>query len=548
MSASDKKKLRKEQVAAMLTEKQLKEQAEAKKLKVYTISFVAAMLAIVCIVVGVLAVRGIRNGGFAEKSTIAAVVGDRELNTVEFNYYYNDAISEFYNQWYDESTGSSDNYLQMLGLDTSKPLNEQVQDEETGATWADYFVDLALTNAKHDFALTDLAKAENFTLPEEDQTTLENVVNNMSSYATIYGYSNADQYLRATYGYGSTAKSYKTYYERTLLADAYYAAHEEGLTYDDAALREYEKEKFNNYSSFTYDSVYLSYTNFQAGGTEDENGTITYSEEENDAAREAMKAAAELLATATSTEELTAKLADVKVKEGVTLNVSENKSVLYTQINGDLAKWLGEEGRQDGEIHAIPSMSTEAEPKLNGYYVAIFHSRDDNTKAMSNVRHLLVSFEGGEENEETGETVYTDEEKAAAKEQAEAHLKTWEEGEKTEASFIELLKEHSDDTGVTENEGLYEDINPSSNYVENFLAWSIDPDRKAGGTGIVVTEYGYHVMYYVGDSEMSYRDHMITEEMRTTDQETWYNGILEPVATEAKDTSKMNLDLVLSPA
>ena len=43
MSASAKKKLRKEQNAAQLTEKQLKQQKEAKKLKLYTTIFVVAI-------------------------------------------------------------------------------------------------------------------------------------------------------------------------------------------------------------------------------------------------------------------------------------------------------------------------------------------------------------------------------------------------------------------------------------------------------------------------------------------------------------------------
>ncbi len=549
MSASDKKKLRKEQKAAMLTERQKQEQAEAKKLKAYTIGFVAIMLTIVCIVVGIVTVRGVKNAGLAEKATIAAVIGDRELNSVEFNYYYNDAINDFYNAAYSQSSSNPDTFIQAIyGLDTTKPLNEQIYEEETGETWADYFINEAINKAKRDYALTDKAKAEGFTLPEEDKTSVENMVSNMSSFATMYGFSNANQYLRATYGNGASTKTYKAYYERTLLAQAFYDAHEADITYDDAALREYEADNYDDYSSFTYDSVYLGYTSFQTGGTEDEDGNITYSEEENNAARDAMKAAAEELATATNLEELKAKLAEVKVKEGVTLSVTESKATLFTQIDKDLGEWLAAEDRADGQIAAIPVMSDEEEPKLNGYYVAIFHSRDDNKNPMGNVRHLLVEFEGGEEDEETGEMVYSEEEKNAAKEKAEGFLKTWQEGEKTEASFTELLKENSDDTGVTENEGLYENINPSSNYVENFRAWAIDPERKEGDTGVIETEYGYHVMYYVGDSELTYRDHMLTEEKRVEDQEAWYNAILESVTTEKKDTSKLKLDLVLNSA
>ena len=43
MSASSKKMLRKEQAAAKMTEKQLAEQKEAKKLKLYTTAFVVVI-------------------------------------------------------------------------------------------------------------------------------------------------------------------------------------------------------------------------------------------------------------------------------------------------------------------------------------------------------------------------------------------------------------------------------------------------------------------------------------------------------------------------
>jgi hypothetical protein len=34
--------------------------------------------------------------------------------------------------------------------------------------------------------------------------------------------------------------------------------------------------------------------------------------------------------------------------------------------------------------------------------------------------------------------------------------------------------------------------------VTNFRDWAVDDQRKPGDTGLVETEYGYHVMYYVG--------------------------------------------------
>ena len=37
--------------------------------------------------------------------------------------------------------------------------------------------------------------------------------------------------------------------------------------------------------------------------------------------------------------------------------------------------------------------------------------------------------------------------------------------------------------------------------VTNFNDWCFDESRQPGDHGIVETEYGYHIMYFVGDSE-----------------------------------------------
>ncbi len=551
MSASDKKRLRKEQAAAFLTEKQMKEQAEAKKLKIYTIAFVSTMALLVCIVLGVLGVRAVNNSGVFQKNTIAATVGDQQLNSVELSYYYNDAINDFYNEWYSQYNTYTDTYLKMMGLDTTKSLATQTYDEETGKTWAEYFIDTAIENAKNDIALYDMAMKESFKLPEDEQKTLDNTIKNIETYAKLYGYSNANQYLRAMYGYGSDAESYGEYTTRSTIASAFYTAHEDSLKYDDAAIREYEKDKVNNYNSYNYHYAYLSYTDFRQGGTKDEKGNVTYSDKENEDARAAMKAAAELLATATSVDDLKEKIKEVKINESSQLAVNEEKKMLHTTINTALADWLAAAERKAGDIAAIANTSTtkgeddKETTVTNGYYVAIFGEKIDNTEKMSNVRHLLVKFKGGTKDSETGETVYSDAEKKTAKDKADAFLKTWKEGKATEETFIELVKKNSEDTSASEG-GLFEDIHPDSQYVPNFLNWSISKDRKAGDAEVIETEYGYHVMYYVGKADLSYRDYMITNEMRAEDQKEWHDGILEPVKTTVGDTSKMNLDIVLS--
>lgn len=116
---------------------------------------------------------------------------------------------------------------------------------------------------------------------------------------------------------------------------------------------------------------------------------------------------------------------------------------------------------------------------------------------ISSVRHILISPEGGEYNEETQETTYSEKEWAAAKKKADKLLKQWKNGKATEESFAALVKDNTDDTGSAESGGLYENITPVSSYVPEFLAWAIDMSRKTGDTDIVKTEFGYHIMYFV---------------------------------------------------
>lgn len=115
----------------------------------------------------------------------------------------------------------------------------------------------------------------------------------------------------------------------------------------------------------------------------------------------------------------------------------------------------------------------------------------------SNVRHILISPEGGVYDETTGTTNYSDDEWNAAYTEAENLLNQWKAGDATEESFTALAETHSDDTGVAQNSGLYEGVNISSNYVEEFRNWAIDSTRQVGDTDIVRSSYGYHIMYFV---------------------------------------------------
>ena len=552
MSASSKKKLRKEQNAALLTEKQQKAQAEAKKMKITTIAFVALILAIVVIFAAVLSVNTIKNSGIAQKNTVAAIVDGEELNSVEFNYYYTDIINSAYNEWYSSYGENMSVYLALMGLDLTLPLDEQsyTLDGEGDQTWADYFIASALERAKSDLALYNAAVAANHKLTDDEQATIDNELLNMTFYAQMYGYSNTNQYLRAMYGPGANETTYTEYCNRSALASSYYTAYNAALNYDETEIDAYAADKATDYNSYDYAYYYINASKFLGEGTEDAEGNVTHTHEEEEAAAADAKAAAESLLTATTEEELNTAISELSINADTTASSTKSTGSKGSSISSIYADWLTDESRKEGDVSmfAYESTSTDADGNehtdVSGYYVVMFLGMSDNVRPMGNVRHLLVAFTGGTTNE-NNETVYTAKEKEAAKTEAEGYLKTWQDGEATEESFIELVKAHSDDSTASTG-GLFEDINPASSYVANFLDWSIDETRKEGDTAVIETEHGYHVMYYVGASEMNYRDYMISSDMRSEDLTNWYNGIIDAVDAQLAETKHLNTSIVFA--
>lgn len=545
MSSSSKKKLRKEQDAAKLTEKQLNAQKEARKVNLYTIAFtvVMALVLVVAIVVGVNQI--LTSSGIREKKTVAMTVNDHDLSNAELNYFYIDAVNNFYSSY-----GS---YASLMGLDPTVPLDQQVYDEESGTTWADNFLMSAKDNAKSVYALADAAQAAGYALTEEEEATLDNNIATVDLYGQIYGYADGDAYLKALYGNGASKESYRAYTSLCTLASSYQTHYSESLTYSDADLRAAEADNFDAYSSYTYNTYYLAVSRFLEGGTTAEDGTTTYSDEERAAALKAAEDAAKALTgeEVATLEDLDAAIAALSINADTTASSSTHADTRYTAVSSTYADWVTDSSRKEGDMTYVASTSTSADEDGNettstdGFYVVYYIGSTDNTFPLKNVRHILVSFEGGTTDSATGTTTYSDEEKAAAREKAEELLKQWKEGEATEDSFAALAHDNSTDTGSVENGGLYENIFPGQ-MVTAFNDWCFDESRKTGDTGIVETNYGYHVMYFVGDASLNYRDYLITNDLRTADMDEWYTALMDSTATTDGSTRYIRTNLILN--
>lgn len=111
-----------------------------------------------------------------------------------------------------------------------------------------------------------------------------------------------------------------------------------------------------------------------------------------------------------------------------------------------------------------------------------------------NVRHILLKAEDAASAASM----------ASAKARAEELYAQWQQ-DPTETNFETMAEAYTEDPGSKDTGGLYMDIYPGQ-MVTNFNDWCFDESRQPGDHGIVETEYGYHIMYFVGDSETVYSD------------------------------------------
>lgn len=560
MSASSKKKLRHEQAAEKMTQRQLQEQKEAKSLKRLTVVFCAVMVLIAVLAVSVLTYRGVTNSGIRERNTVAATIGEHKISNAELSYFYVDAINNFFSQY-----GS---YLTYFGLtfDSTLPLDQQMYDATAGITWADYFLDGALNNAASVYAMVDAANAAGYTLSEAELAEIEQEMITQEVYAQIGGYSSLDGYLKAQYGNGANEKTYREYLELTMLADSYYMYYGESLTYTDAQLRAAEADHAYDYSNYSFNYYYVDVDAYlpakeeaaeettedttESGDTTEETVEPTYTEEEIAAAQAAALADAELLTGADiiTAEDFNGAIMTLPANTGNTApTVCDN--IGSGSILSLMKDWVVDANRVNGdktflahETKVTNEDGTET-TTLEGYYVIFFVGMDDNSYILKDARHVLIPYEGGTYNSSTNTTDYSEAEKAAAEAEAQGLLDQYLAGDKTQESFAQLANENSADSDGTDG-GLYTNIYRNQ-MVPTFDAWVYDETRQSGDTGLIHSTYGVHIMYFVGDSTLTYRDYMISEDLRAADIQTWYTQQVAAMTITKGDTKYINTGIVL---
>ena len=163
---------------------------------------------------------------------------------------------------------------------------------------------------------------------------------------------------------------------------------------------------------------------------------------------------------------------------------------------------------------------------------------------MVDVRHCLIMPEGATSATIRSET-FSDEAWAAAEKKANELLENWLKGDKTEESFAQMANENTDDGNDSNGDGvkdggLYTGVTQGQ-MVEAFENWCFDESRKAGDTGVVKTEFGYHIMYFVNGEEVW--PYYVQEDLIAMKENEFLNSVLDKHPIEV-DYSAINLALV----
>ena len=177
-----------------------------------------------------------------------------------------------------------------------------------------------------------------------------------------------------------------------------------------------------------------------------------------------------------------------------------------TTGNTDTEKWIFDDARKTGDTTVL-TVTTDKKTT----YTALLC-----TKAMyldeaetKDVGHILVKVETKEPEKDA-----TDEEKKKIEEENEQKYKDAEPtakkyldeflaSGKTKEDFEKIGEKYTEDSNV-----FYENVREGE-MVDKFDEWIFDEARKVGDTGIVKSEFGWHVMYFVGEGRVAYVDDAI---------------------------------------
>lgn len=254
-------------------------------------------------------------------------------------------------------------YASLIGLDKSKPLDEQKcsisSDADENYTWDDYFMDNTKTFLQQLAALEAYAKANDISLDSDDNAAIDEQMATFDD-ATKYGYASADKFISANYGRGCNSSVVRDVIELQQLATKVRQSISDSYSFTASEIAEKYASVKDDYDKFTYD-FYL----VQAETETNDDGT----------------AATPTDAALTKAMETANSIKDAMDKDGLTLEKAVQNAVKDAKLTNQegtpgsdtesaLKEWLVSSERKKGDVTVIKGST--------GAYIVQFQSRNNN--------------------------------------------------------------------------------------------------------------------------------------------------------------------------
>lgn len=464
--------------------------------------FLAAVIAVVATFgVRYYTVPNGKEGKYMNPASVVATVDGQKISIGMYDYYYASIVS-YYEQY------ASYGYY---SLDTTKDYSKQYATDDDGnkISWQKFFETEALKEVEQITTYYSKALEEGVTLTSAQKKTIDKQISTLKDSASQNDVS-LDQYIKANFG---TYCSEDTI--RIMLEQYYLSANYKGKFKCETKVTDNDVDKYYNDHKNDYKKIEFYYIASPYDATDDNSKNESIKTAEKIMAK--MKDKKSVIALVPevyssyidsqvkSSMEQDSTLTEKKAREEA---VKSYESNVVTTVSGSdspfddkMNTWLFSDDTKVGSKKYYIDESA-------GYiYIVLKTSKasveEDETYT---VRHILVAPESGSNSSSSTseKTEYTDEQWAAAKKKADSILAKFNKTDKSEYEFAKLAEQYSTDSASTSSGsndsfgGLYESVTLGQ-MVPDFEKWSIDDSRKYGDTGIVKSDYGYHIMFFIND-------------------------------------------------
>lgn len=423
--------------------------------------YIPTLLVIVAIALALTSVVLFRKDQANKK--VVMYVGEEAITETEYGFYYSAIVNSYYSIY--------KSFFDSVGLDVTADMSNQSCPIEGYDNWKQYFMSMTSEAIAEKKALSKESIKQGFEYDASDDWNkycddIKEMANeSKTSVANVY---------KTIYGPGATEERIKSYFMEYNMANAY-----EKYVFDNIEIQQEEIDDYYESNPSQYDSV--TYMEYVVYADVDANTSIDEMEKQMDKAKDEAK---DFFDNVYDEESFTRLSREHSGDESYN---PRKENIAYDDIPNVLRDWLYQ-CDQEKQTSYIKDES------LCAYRIVYFISRQRNDEATRKVRHILISPEIAPSEIEASE-----ESLEAAKKEAQSILDSYMNGEQTEEAFAKLAS-NSDDKGTSFSGGMIESMKKGI-YGDEIDNWVYSSDRKEGEVALIKSDYGYHVVYYIGENE-----------------------------------------------